>query len=589
MNITEMQEKAIQIRRDTLQILKHTPAGYSGTSLSHIDILVVLYYGMMKLDPLNPTWEERDRFLYCQDHSVEALYSILADRGFFPAHELQSFRRYGSRLIGHPNRQVPGIEMTGGVVGHGLSEAVGMALTAHMNKQNYRVFTLMDEAEISNGKTGEAALSASRYNLDNLITIVELRGASGEPTPDKLRQSREFADKWRSLGWDVVIVNGNGIDELYRALQETRSRKGKPQLLVAHTVQQTESDLRTDTGAGAGSSQVVSGDKALPWKNGALDVSDGPMTVGQMILEYLLEKARADQDIVLVLDESIAMDEISRYAAELPDQIIQIEYAEEQLVGIAAGLAVSGKKPFVLASANFLTMRAIEQIKMNVSYSSANVKLIGLDGGVSCGAKGMAYHSIQDIALIRGIPRLATVIPSDHREITAMLDALLLHEGGVYARVGRIPMKEVYTAEDKVCFELGKAVQLRDGQDLTLIAAGEMVQLALETAAALAKDGIGCQVLNMHTIKPLDEDAVLRAARETGHLITLEEHSVLGGLGSAVSEFVIQKCPVPLRIVGVPDEPSIAGNVSEIFDHYSLTYSSIRSIARKMLKNSRKK
>ncbi|MCM3699693.1 transketolase family protein [Paenibacillus macerans] len=309
-----------------------------------------------------------------------------------------------------------------------------------------------------------------------------------------------------------------------------------------------------------------------------------------MILECLLEKARADRDIILVLGESFGPEEIGRLAADLPDQIIgAANAAEDHLAGIAAGLAISGKKPFVLATASFLTMRAVEQIKMDIAYSSANVKLIGLDGGVSCGGMGWAYHSLQDIALARAIPRFAIVLPSDRHEITVMLEALLLHEGGVYVRVGRNPMKDVYAVEDKVSFELGKAVQLRDGQNLTLIAAGETVNLALETADALAKDGIGCRVLNMHTIKPLDQDAVLRAARETGHLITLEEHSVIGGLGSAVAELVIQHCPVPLRIVGIPDEPAVAGNLSEIFDHYSLTSSSIRSIARKMLKNSKRK
>lgn len=228
-----MQKKAAQIRSDALQMTHRARASYSDASLSHVNIMVVLYYGVMKLDPLHPAWEERDRFIYCRNHSAESLYCILADQGFFPAHELQTFCRYGTRLTGHVNRKVPGIEVTGGVTGHGLSMAVGMALAARMNKQDHRVFTLMGEAELSQGKVWEAALSASRYNLDNLILIVDLHDVSVGQTPGDPRPEHEWADAWRYAGWEVVIVDGSRIDELYRALQETRSRRGKPLLLVA--------------------------------------------------------------------------------------------------------------------------------------------------------------------------------------------------------------------------------------------------------------------------------------------------------------------------------------------------------------------
>lgn len=228
MNTVEMQKKAAQIRSNALQMRHHARASYSDASLSHVNIMVVLYYGVMKLDPLHPAWDERDRFVYCLNYSAESLYCILADQGFFPAHELQTFRRYGTRLTGHVNRKVPGIEVTGGVSGHGLSIAVGMALSARMNKQDHRVFTLMGEAELSQGKVWEAALSASRYNLDNLVNIVDLESG----------RVHEWIEAWRYFGWNVVIIDGGRIDELYQALQQPGHRSGKPLLLVAKKLEE---------------------------------------------------------------------------------------------------------------------------------------------------------------------------------------------------------------------------------------------------------------------------------------------------------------------------------------------------------------
>lgn len=301
----------------------------------------------------------------------------------------------------------------------------------------------------------------------------------------------------------------------------------------------------------------------------------------KVICDTLLELAKEDRDIMVLASDSRGSAAMGPFADTYPGQFVEVGIAEQNIVGIAAGLAHSGKKPFVTSPACFLSMRSIEQIKVDVAYSGTNVKLIGISGGVSYGALGMSHHSVQDIAVARAIPGLAVVLPADRHETKRLTEALVKYEGGVYVRIGRNPVEDVYE-NDEYEFEIGKAVTMREGGDVTIIAAGETVRVALDAHALLAQSGVACRVLNMHTIKPLDEEAIVKAARETGRIITLEEHSVYGGLGAAVAEVVVQHCPVPMRILGIPDEPAIAGKTAEVFRHYGLSADNVAQTALSM-------
>jgi len=261
---------------------------------------------------------------------------------------------------------------------------------------------------------------------------------------------------------------------------------------------------------------------------------------------------------------------LDEFAKTHPNQFVEVGIAEQCIVGVAAGLASCGKIPFVASPACFLSMRSIEQVKVDMAYSNTNVKLIGISGGVSYGALGMSHHSLQDIAVTRAIPNLVVLMPADRFETEKMVEAMLVDKRPTYMRVGRNPVEDVYTslAYD---FEIGKAVTLHEGTALTIIACGETVRIALDAALRLEEKNIHIRVLNMHTLKPLDEDAITKAAQDTGRIITLEEHSIYGGLGSAVSEVVCQHHPVPVKVMGIPDEPAIAGTTSEVFKQYNMT------------------
>jgi transketolase len=304
----------------------------------------------------------------------------------------------------------------------------------------------------------------------------------------------------------------------------------------------------------------------------------------QVISETLIDLAKENKDILVITSDSRGSASLGNFGKEFPEQIVEVGIAEQNLVGVAAGLAACGKKPFVASPACFLSMRSIEQIKIDVAYSRTNVKLIGISGGVSYGALGMSHHSLQDIAVTRAIPGLDVMMPADRHEAKKMIEALVDYERPVYLRIGRNPVQDSYLSDDYE-FQIGKAVTMKAGNDLTIIATGETVRVALDSAEALEQEGINCRVLNMHTIKPLDEEAIIKAAKETGRIITIEEHSIFGGLGAAVAEVVTQNCPVPMKILGIPDEPAIAGTTPEVFNHYGLNAANVSQIAIQMLQS----
>ncbi len=303
----------------------------------------------------------------------------------------------------------------------------------------------------------------------------------------------------------------------------------------------------------------------------------------QVICDTLIELGGKDKDIVVLTSDSRGSASMTNFAKELPEQFVEVGIAEQNIVGIAAGLAASGKKPYIASPACFLSMRSIEQVKVDVAYSKTNVKLIGISGGLSYGALGMSHHSLQDIAVMRAIPGINIILPADKHETKKMIEALAQNTEPTYIRIGRNPVADVYSS-DQYGFEIGKAVTMSEGTDITIIAAGETVKIAMDAADMLKKKGVSCRVLNMHTIKPLDEAEIIKAAKETGCIITVEEHSIYGGLGAAVSEVVTQNCPVPMKIVGVPDEPAIPGKSEEVFKHYGLTADNISTIALEIIK-----
>lgn len=302
----------------------------------------------------------------------------------------------------------------------------------------------------------------------------------------------------------------------------------------------------------------------------------------------LLELGRARKDIVVLDADLSSSTRTAWFAQAFPDRFFDCGVAEANLITIAAGLATCGKIPFASTFAVFGTERAYNQIRQSIAYTRLNVKLVCSHSGITVGPDGASHHMIFDIAIMRVLPNMVVLVPADALETAEAVRAMVDYSGPVYMRLGRTPVPVIYDEPfsfggQRLQFQIGRSIELKSGNDVTIISNGLMVAEALDAADALKAEDIQVRVLNMHTIKPLDVHAITKAARETGAIVTAEEHSVIGGLGSAVSEIVVQNYPVPMEYVGINDIFTESGTDTELLQIYDLTAAKLQSTVHKVL------
>jgi transketolase len=295
----------------------------------------------------------------------------------------------------------------------------------------------------------------------------------------------------------------------------------------------------------------------------------------------LLELAARDERIVAVVNDSVSSTRLKSFRTQFPRRFVNVGIAEQNMVGVGAGLANGGKIPFVCGASCFLTGRALEQVKVDLAYSFRNVKLCGMSSGVAYGELGPTHHSIEDLAWTRAIAGMTVIVPADSLETRGAILAVAEYDGPVFLRLSRMPVPDVHGNDYH--FAIGKAVVLREGKDISIVAAGVMVYRALEAAEKLEVKGISARVVNMSTIEPLDREAVLACAANTRGIVTVEEHSVRGGLGSAVAEVVVTAPqPVPMRMLGIPGAFSPTGSAEFLLDHFGLNATGICTAAEEL-------
>lgn len=297
--------------------------------------------------------------------------------------------------------------------------------------------------------------------------------------------------------------------------------------------------------------------------------------------EALLEIGSDERVVALCADltESVGM---KKFAEKYPDRFFNVGIAEANMTSIAAGLTTTGKIPFIGTFANFATGRSFDQIRQSIAYSEKNVKICASHSGLTLGEDGATHQILEDIALMRSLPNMTVIAPADYSETKRAVKAIYHHRGAVYLRFSRPAMPDFTT--DDAPFEIGKAIELHSGNDLTIIACGVMVWRALQAAYALADEGIAARVLNMHTIKPIDAQAIVKAAKETGAIVTAEEHQINAGLGDAVASVCARAIPVPIEMVAVMDKFGESGTATQLLEKYGLTTQAIVQKAKTVLK-----
>lgn len=298
--------------------------------------------------------------------------------------------------------------------------------------------------------------------------------------------------------------------------------------------------------------------------------------------EFLVREGANNEKLIVMDADLSGSTKTKEFAKVFPERFVQSGIAEQDLMAEAAGIALSGHVVCASTFAMFAAGRAYEIIRNSIGYTGANVKICATHSGITVGEDGASHQTFEDIALMREIPGMVVVNPADAVSAGALLKKVVDMDGPAYVRLGRASVPVLYDGDHQ--FQLGKAEMLRDGSDVTVIATGIMVSAAVEAAESLAEEGISVRVLDMHTIKPLDEEAVIKAAKETGKIVTAEEHSVIGGLGSAVAETVVRNCPVPVEMVGQKDVFGESGKPDELLKKYGMTAGDVVEAVKKLVK-----
>lgn len=298
--------------------------------------------------------------------------------------------------------------------------------------------------------------------------------------------------------------------------------------------------------------------------------------------EALAELGETNKDIVVLDADLSGSTKTAVFAKKFPERFFNIGIAEQDMMGTAAGLAASGKIPFASTFAIFATGRAWEQVRQSIAYPKLNVKVVATHAGITVGEDGASHQSVEDIAVMRVIPHMTVIVPADGVETKKVIKEIVRYKGPVYVRLSRGKSPVIF--DDSYSFEIGKGVVLKDGKDVSLIACGVMVSRALQAADILQKEGVSARVINISSIKPIDADLIIRAARETGCVVTAEEHSIIAGLGGAVAEVLAENCPVPIKRVGIEDKFGTSGDADLLMEVYGLTAGNIAKAAREVIK-----
>lgn len=614
--ISRLEKQANIIRQDVLTMIHAAKSGHPGGSLSAADIVTALYFHFMHIDPQNPSWPQRDRFILSKGHACPVWYSCLAERGYFPVEELKTLREIDSRLQGHPDMtKTPGIDITTGSLGQGLSAGVGMALGLKKSHIDALVYVMLGDGELNEGQVWEAALSASKFRLDNLITIVDYNDLQLDGYCHDVMPLEPLSKKWQSFNWNVLDIDGNKMIEVVDAIENAVSIKnGKPTIILAHTVKgkgvsymENQCDWH---GKAPDDEQFV---KAMAELGTSIEITKiaqrpnisisttteslqkttqfsdrllKPVPTRDAYGEVLVEMGAAIDHLVVLEADISKSTRTFFFAQKYPDRFFQFGVAEANMMVAAAGLATAGYLPFVSTYAVFASMRACEQIRTFVAYPHLNVKIGVCHGGITPANDGVTHQATEDLGIMRTIPNMTVIMPADYYATKALVRSAADYDGPVYLRFTRDAVPIIYAPEDT--FTIGKGKIVQNGDDISLLTIGDMLSITIEAAKELARGGISAEVIDFHTIKPIDKELILTTASKTGCVMTIEDHQIQCGLGSAVAEVLCEEKPTLLRRIGLRDTFAESGRYDQLLTKYGMDVKSIVSTAKQLISTVRR-
>ncbi|OGS22653.1 MAG: transketolase [Elusimicrobia bacterium RIFOXYA2_FULL_39_19] len=657
-SISELIEKSKEMRAWNMIGITLAKSGHTGGTMSIMDITAALYLKIMKHDPENPIWEDRDRTFWSTGHKAPALYVALGAAGYYNIEETAKLRRLWSGFEGHPNRfKLPGIELSSGSLGQGLGVAVGSAINAKLEKQDYRVYCIMGDGEQQEGSIWESVMSAAHYKLDNLVGILDRNKLQIDGKVADVMNVEPLEDKYKSFGWNVIVTNGHDMQKIVEAFEQAKTVKGQPTVIIFETVK----------GKGICYAENVAGYHGVPPKHGRcgdeslesalksigiadkfpkerLDAifasvenyqkgvnkkveaklpkfkknywwnADPMMKVDMEPTRFgfgkALEIIGEDKNVVAHgsdITSSIKMDDFYKNHPERKNRFFSMGIAEQNMTVVAAGLAKEGKTAFIGSYGVFVTGRNWDQIRTTLCYNDLNVKIASAHAGISVGQDGATHQALEEIALMAYLPKMTLTVPCDSIETEKATHAMAIVKGPSCIRYAR-EATPIATKKDTP-FVFGKANVIRfrkvtekfvdafeiklaekyksEKEQLTIIACGPMVPEAMRAAWILKEQfKIEARVLNVHTVKPLDVKAILKAAEETGAIVTAEEHQA-GGLGNIIAGAIARnkkyKTPLLMDMIGINDTFGDSGQPWELMKIFGLTAEFFVERARKIV------
>lgn len=558
----KLERLAALIRHHILTSSTAAGSGHPTSSLSATDLMTALMFGgFFRFDVKRPKYHNNDRLIFSKGHASPLFYALWAVAGGFPKKELNTFRKFGSRLEGHPTMDFPFTEVPTGSLGQGLSVGVGMALAAKRDGLPFKTYVLLGDSEMAEGSVWEAMQSASFYGLDNLVAIIDVNRLGQSRETVHGHDVRAYARKAAAFGWDVSVIDGHSLQEITAAFKKAQRVKGKPAMIVAKTFKgrgisflENKPDWHGKTlkpgelakalpELGEVDTSVTEAlklprklvaKKDAPHKAAAVSYTKGDKVATRKAYGNALVRIRAKYPHMAVLDAEVSN---STYAdgfkKQFPKDFFEMFIAEQNMAGVGLGLWRRGKVPFLSTFAAFLS-RAHDQIRM-AQYAGAHMIFCGSHAGVSIGEDGASQMGLDDIAMFRSILGSTVVYPSDAVSCEKLVEALGAHAGVCYVRTTRQATPVIYDNDEQ--FPLGGSKTLRtSARDVaTVAAAGITLHEALDAYEVLKKEGILVRVIDLYSVKPVDMKTLKKAAKETGVIVAVEDHHAEGGLGEAVA------------------------------------------------------
>ncbi len=562
----EWHDLAQQLRADSIRCTTAAGSGHPTSGMSAADLMAVLLKSHLRYDFDNPTKANNDHLIFSKGHACPVLYAMYKAAGAISDAELLTLRQFDSKLEGHPTPEIPYVDAATGSLGQGLPIGVGIAMSGkHLEKLPYKVWVVLGDSEMAEGSIYEAFEVAAYYNLDNVIGILDCNRL-GQRGPTALQwETEKYAARAEAFGWHTIIIDGHDVSAIDKAYTEAKAAD-KPVLIVAKTQKGYGVSFTADQPGWHGKAmKPEEQEKALAElgnPSGELivkpqlpeDLKAAPLPAGgefvfptyELGTKYATRQAYGDalkalgaaRGDVVVLDAEVGNSTFSEtFLKSYPDRYFEVFIAEQMMLSAAQGMTIRGKVAFAATFAAFLS-RAYDQIRM-AAVSRATLRLCGSHAGISIGEDGPSQMALEDLSMFRAIHGSAVLYPSDAVSTIHLIKAMSERQGISYLRSTREKTAVLYGPDET--FPIGGSKTVRDGDKATVIGAGITLHEAIKAADQLASDGVKVRVIDLYSVKPVDADALVKAAQDTGHLIVVEDHWPEGGLGDAVLAALAEK------------------------------------------------